>query len=54
MKIDIKKTFTNALPLLASVFTLGGMILTAVSEKSTQKEMKEEIKKEVLEDLNKQ
>lgn len=53
MKIDLKKTLNNALPVLASVFTLGGMILTAVTENSTQKKMKEEIKKEVLEDLNK-
>lgn len=53
MKIDIKNTVKNALPLLASVFTLGGMILTAVSENSTQKKLKEEIKKEVLDDLKK-
>lgn len=54
MKINFKATLSNALPVLASVFTLGGMILTAVTENSTQKKLKEDIKKEVLEDLNKQ
>jgi hypothetical protein len=54
MKINFKDGFVKALPALASVVTIGGMILTAISEKSTRTELKEDIKKEVLEDLNKQ
>lgn len=53
MKINIKKVLSNALPVLATVFTVGGMVLSNAAEKNSREEMKEDIKKELLEDLNK-
>jgi hypothetical protein len=52
MKIDKKAIVKNGLPLLAGLLSLAGMAVSQKIDGNNRNDMKEELRKEILEDLS--